>query len=179
MCVCVCVRARAGTTNDHVVTWGRKDPERWGAIPIHPPVQTCYKFAFALVLHAVHVSFNSSINSSIIFSRVAENDQKPHARAFLLPHHVGPCHFFKMISVDALRRAVGRGTATFFGPEPHWSGVYVAKRAFSTKTRRIAFFLKLIRAFRFEQTHVTSRQVHRFVDGGGFGRDKNKEPFAA
>ena len=46
----------ASSTNDHDRTWGRKDPERWGAIPIHPPVQTCYKFAFALVLHAVCVS---------------------------------------------------------------------------------------------------------------------------
>ena len=41
--------------------------------------------------------------------------------------HRWPCRFFFVISVDASRRALGRGKSTFFGPEPRWSGVYVAK----------------------------------------------------
>ena len=47
---------------------------------------------------------------------------------------------FFVMSVDALRRALGRDTATFSKKTPHWSGVYATKRAiFHQKIARLPF----------------------------------------
>jgi hypothetical protein len=51
-------------------------------------------------------------------------------------HHAYRHYFFFVIAVDAPRRARGRGELFFSCPEPRWSGVYVTKRAFSTKNRK-------------------------------------------
>ena len=54
--MCACARAPAQRTKTLFNLGENRGLRMWGVIPIHPPVETCYKFAFALVLHAVCVS---------------------------------------------------------------------------------------------------------------------------
>ena len=58
-CVCVCVRVRARRHHKRkrpIEPGGEKILRGGGLFPSAPPVQTCYKFVFALALHAVCVS---------------------------------------------------------------------------------------------------------------------------
>ena len=53
--MCACARAPAQRTKTLFNLGENRGLRMWGVIPIHPPVQTCYKFAFAMALHSVCV----------------------------------------------------------------------------------------------------------------------------
>ena len=53
--MCACARAPAQRTKTLFNVGENRGLRMWGVIPIHPPVQTCYKFAFAMALHSVCV----------------------------------------------------------------------------------------------------------------------------
>jgi hypothetical protein len=94
-------------------------------------------------------------------------------------HHAYRHHFFFVIAANAPRRALGRASATFFVADRRAAYVDSAKRAIFTKIRQIASYFKLIRAFRFEKAHVTSRHKNGVLGGGVGYRNDKKEPFAA
>ena len=93
-------------------------------IPIHPPVQTCYKFAFAMALHSVCVFPRSLTFRTKKIGNLEKNAQST------IPGSASTCQAmdFFVGSANAPRRALGRQNATFSLVTPHWSGVYAAKR---------------------------------------------------
>ena len=104
--MCACARAPAQRTKTLFNLGENRGLRMWGVIPIHPPVETCYKFAFALVLHAVCVS-----HLTVRFKYAAAPKLPNLQPEFSTTVGSRPCFF--MGSVDAPRRARGRGTATF------------------------------------------------------------------
>ena len=107
--MCACARAPAQRTKTLFNLGENRGLRMWGVIPIHPPVQTCYKFAFAMALHSVCVFPRSLTFRTKKMGNLEKNAQST------IPGSASTCRAmdFFMGSANAPRRAQRSHQPTF------------------------------------------------------------------